>query len=77
MNYSNYRYYHCYCYYCCYYYCYCCRCWWCGGGDFFFAFEDFKVDGSFPTCAIFQVETSSRTLIPLFRPESVHCGSAS
>ena len=37
-------------------------------------------DNSFPSCAfvcLFKVEISSRTLIPLFRPGSVHSGSAS
>ena len=38
------------------------------------------VDQSFPACAFFfffKVEISSRTLIPLYRPGSVHSGSAS
>ena len=38
-------------------------------------------NNSFPVCAFFffffKVEISSRTLIPLFRPGSVHSGSAS
>ena len=55
-----------------------------GGGGFFLACEDFgrMFDNSFPACAVFlfffyEVEISSRTLIPLFRPGSVHSGSAS
>ena len=51
---------------------------------FFLACEDFgrMFDNSSPACAFFflfsfKVEISSRTLIPLFRPESVHSGSAS
>ena len=59
---------------------------------FSLACEDFErmFDNSFPACAIFvvvvvvvvvvclfQVEISSRTLIPLFRPGSGHSGSAS
>ena len=44
----------------------------CGG--FFLACEDFgrMFDSSFPTCAFFKVEISLCTLIPLFRPGSVH-----
>ena len=44
-----------------------------GGGAFFLASEDFgrMFDYSFPACAFFEMEISSRTLIPLFRPESV------
>ena len=41
-------------------------------------------DHSFPACVLFsfsflffKVEISSRTLIPVFMPESVHSGSAS
>ena len=50
-------------------------------GCFFLACEDFGTmfDYSFPSCAFFffffffnKVEISSRTLIPLFRPGSVH-----
>ena len=52
-----------------------------GGGGFFLACEDFgrMFDHSFPACALFffEVEISSRTLIPLFMPGSVHSGSAS
>ena len=52
---------------------------WCGG--FFFACKDFgrMYDKSFPACAFFfffKVEISSRKLIPLFGPGSVHSGSA-
>ena len=53
----------------------------CGGGSggFFLACKDFgrMFDYSFPTCTFFfKVEISLRTLIPLFRPGSVHSGSA-
>ena len=53
-----------------------------GGGGFFLACVDFgrMLDPSFPACAaffFFKVKISSRTLIPLFRPGSVHSGSAS
>ena len=57
-----------------------------GGGDdgagSFVASEDFgrMFDHSCPICAFFfffEVEIGSRTLIPLFRPESVHSGSVS
>ena len=56
-----------------------------GGGGFSFACEDFgrMLDKSFSACAfffsffLFEVEISSRTLIPFFRPGSVHSGSAS
>ena len=53
-----------------------------GGGGFFLAFEDFgrMFDNLLPACAfkkIFLVEISSRTLITLFVPGSVHNGSAS
>ena len=54
-----------------------------GGGDFFHACEHFgrMFDNSFPACASFflsfKVEISSHTLIPLFRPGSVHSVSAS
>ena len=59
-----------------------------GGGDFdggfFLACEDFggkKVRPFIPRLRFFffffEVEISSRTLIPLFRPGSVHSGSAS
>ena len=51
---------------------------------FFLACEDLgrMFDNLFPACAVFllfffKVEISSRTLIPLFRPGSVHGGSAS
>ena len=39
-----------------------------GGGGFFLANEDFggRFDESFPACAFFIVEISSRTPIPLF-----------
>ena len=51
------------------------------GDGFFFACEDFgsMFDDSFPACAFFfffLVEITSRTLVPLFRPRSVHSGSA-
>ena len=40
-----------------------------------------KMDSSFPACAFFfffnKVEISSHTLIPFFRPESVHSGKVS
>ena len=51
-------------------------------GGFFLACEDFgrMFDNSFPACAFFVVfllvDFSSRTLIPLLRPRSVHSGSA-
>ena len=52
--------------------------------SFFLVCEDLgrMFDSSFPTCTflvlfLFLVEISSRTLIPLFRPGSVHSGSAS
>ena len=54
-----------------------------GSGGFFLACEDFgrMFDHSFPACAFFffffAVEISKRTLILLFRPGSVHSGSAS
>ena len=54
-----------------------------GGGGIFLACEDFlrMFDNSFPACAfflvLFKVEISSRKLIPLFRPGSVHSGSVS
>ena len=50
------------------------------GGGFSLACEDFRrmFDNSFPACAFFlKVEISSCKLIPLFRPGSVHSGSAS
>ena len=53
------------------------------GGGFFLACEDFgrMFDHSFPVCTFFffffKVEISSRTLILLFMPGSVHSGSAS
>ena len=64
---------------------------WCGGGGggggFFLTFKDFGTvfDHSFPTCTSFcywgggenKVEISLSTLIPLFRPGSVHSSSAS
>ena len=52
----------------------------------FFPCEDFGInfDYSFPACAFlffflffFELEISSRTLIPIFRSESLHSGSAS
>ena len=55
-----------------------------GCGGFFLARNDFgrMLDHSLPACAYFffyyfKIEISSRTLIPLFRPESVHsdCGA--
>ena len=53
----------------------------CYGGVFYLACKDLgrMFDYSFPACAFFffKVEISLRTLIPLFRPESVHNGSAS
>ena len=53
-----------------------------GGGGSFLACKDFgrMFDNSIPVCAFFfffKVEISSRMLISLFRPESVHSGSAS
>ena len=53
-----------------------------GGGGFFLAGEDFgrMFDNLFPACAFFffwLVEISLSKLIPLFRPGSVHSGSAS
>ena len=55
-----------------------------GGDGFLVACEDLgrMFNHSFPACAFFfffffQVEISSLTLIPLFRPESVHSGSKS
>ena len=47
-----------------------------GGGGSFLPCEDFgrMFDHSFPA---FYVEISLHTLIPLFRPGSVHSGSAS
>ena len=48
-------------------------------GGFFHAGEELRgmFDNSFPAKAFFfKVEISSRTLIPLFRPGSVHSGSA-
>ena len=53
------------------------------GGSFFLACENFgrMFDNSFADCAFFffllKVEISSRTLIPLFMPGSVHSASAS
>ena len=51
------------------------------GGGFFLACEDLgrMFDHSFSACAFFffLVEGNSRTLITLFRPGSVHSGSAS
>ena len=55
------------------------------GGGFFLSCEDCGrvFDHLFPACAFFLffifflVEISSRTLIPLSMPESVHSGSAS
>ena len=52
---------------------------------FFLASEDYgrMFDNSFSACAffvlffVFEVEISTRTLIPLFRPGSVPSGSAS
>ena len=50
-----------------------------GGGGFFLACKDFwrMFDNSFPACIFFKVEISWHILIPLFRPGSVHNGSAS
>ena len=51
-----------------------------GSGGFFLAYEDFgrMFGNSFPACTFFfKVEICLCTLIPLFRPESVHSGSAS
>ena len=54
-----------------------------GGGDdgLFLVCEDFgrMLDNSYPTCAFFffKVEIRLHTLIPLFRPGSVHIGSVS
>ena len=55
-----------------------------GGGGLFLAGEDFgrMCDHPFPACAFFfffsfEVKISSRTLVPLFRPGSIHSGSAS
>ena len=60
------------------------------GGGVFLKCEDFgrMFDSSFPACAVFSfsrsffffgggVEISSRILIPVFRPGSVHSGSTS
>ena len=51
------------------------------GSGFFFACEDFgrMFDHSFPACAFFffESEISSRALISLVIPGSVHSGSAS
>ena len=51
------------------------------GGGFFLTCDDFgrMFEHSFPACTFFyiKVEISSHTLIPLFRPGSVHSGSAS
>ena len=51
------------------------------GGSFLLACEDFgrMLDNSFPACAFFffKVEISSHALFPLFKPGSVHSGSAS
>ena len=50
------------------------------GGGLFLACKDFgrMFDNSFLACALFfKVEINLRTLIPLFRPGSVHSGSAS
>ena len=51
-----------------------------GGGGFFLTCEDFggRLDHSFdPRLRFFKVEISSRILIPLFRPGSVHCSLVS
>ena len=56
-----------------------------GGGGFFLACGNLgrMFDHSFPACAFlfiylfFEAEISSRTLIPLFMPGSVHSGSVS
>ena len=52
------------------------------GRGFLLSSEDFgrMLDHSFPACAFilfyfFEVEVSSRTLIPLFMPGLVNCGS--
>ena len=50
------------------------------GGGFILTGEDFgrMFDHLLPTCIFFfEVEISSRTLIPLFMPGSVHSGSVS
>ena len=53
------------------------------GSGFFLACQDFgrMFDNLFPACTYlfiyFKVKISSRTLIPLLRPRSVHSGSAS
>ena len=50
-----------------------------GDGGFCLVCEDFgrMFDNLFPTCTFFWgVEIGSLTLIPLFRPRSVHSGSA-
>ena len=57
-------------------------CWNGGGGGFFLECEDVGrlFDNSFPTWACLLLllgGVRSRTLIPLFRPRSVHSGSAS
>ena len=51
-------------------------------GGFFLTFKDFgrMFNHLFPACAFFfffKAEISSRSLIPLFMPGSVHSGSAS
>ena len=55
-----------------------------GGDGFFLTCKDFGImfDNSFPACPFFlfyffKVEISSSKLIPLFRPQTVHSGSAS
>ena len=69
----------------------CCRCFVSSGGGFFLACQDLgrMFDFSFPACSFhpffsflfssffFEVEISSRTPTSLFRPGSVHSGSAS
>ena len=49
-----------------------------GGGGFFLACEDLgRMFDHSPPALFFKVEISSRTLIPLFMPGSVHSGSVS
>ena len=53
----------------------------CTGGDFFLTSKDIgrMFDNSFPACAFFFFlnEDLLMQIIPLFRPGSVHSGSAS
>ena len=50
-----------------------------GDGGFFLTCEDFlrRLDHSFPACELKKKKISLCTLIPLFRPGSVHSGSVS